>query len=78
MCKFCVSSKGPNYYGVESIIDESVTANGVPLFNVWMSIDDEDKSFYFYVETADEEDIISKDIQISYCPFCGRQLRKEI
>lgn len=67
MCKYCENSENLEVYSDLGLRAEIETRRGSPYIEIWGSLDG---GYFGYVD-------INSEIEINYCPVCGRKLAEE-
>ena len=64
MCKYCENNESFNVYSDSGLNAAIEIRLGIPYLSVWATIDG---GYFGYVD-------IEGDLEINYCPICGREL----
>ena len=67
MCKYCEDNKNLEIYSDLGLRAAIETRRGSPYIEIWGSLDG---GYFGYAD-------IDGEIEINYCPVCGRKLAKE-
>ena len=67
MCKYCESQEDIEVYSELGIKATIETRRGIPYIEIWGSLDG---GYFGYAD-------IDGQIEIDFCPICGRKLKEE-